>query len=189
VIHPPVDVDSFGWSPSEDYYLVVSELVQYKRIDLAVAACSRTGRRLKIVGDGPGYRELKGSAGSSVEFCGRVSSDELRDLYSRSRALLQPGEEDFGMVSVEALASGKPIIACGRGGALEIAKGEPAGFFFNDPTEAALEAALVRFEQMEGSLRHEQLVSMAKRYSTAVFETKMRRVLAAPECSVAVAKS
>jgi glycosyltransferase involved in cell wall biosynthesis len=189
VIHPPVDVDSFEWRPSEDYYLVVSELVPYKRIDLAVDACSRTGRRLKIVGDGPEYRKLRHSSGPGVEFCGRVSSDELRDLYSRSRALLQPGEEDFGMVSVEALASGKPIIACGRGGALEIAKGEPAGFFFDDPTDQALESAIVRFEKIEASLRPGQLASLATPYSTAVFETKMRRVLAGTGCSTAVAKS
>lgn len=183
VVHPPVDIELFEWHPSEDYYLAVSELVPYKRLELAVAVCSRTGRRLKIVGDGPQYRSLRHAAGPSIEFCGRVGVEELRGLYSHCRALVQPGEEDFGIVSVEALASGKPIIACGRGGALEIARGEPAGFLFYEPTESALEAAFQRFERAEPNLRPEQLIQIAKPYSSAAFEPKMRRLLLQEEYS------
>ena len=107
VIYPPVDVESFYWQPPEDYFLIVSELVEYKRIDEAVRSFSRTGRRLRIVGDGPQYGALKKIAKPNVEFCGHVSAAELRGFYSRCRALLMPGEEDFGMVAVEAMASGK----------------------------------------------------------------------------------
>ena len=118
VIYPPVDVESFYWKPAEDYFLIVSELVAYKRIDAAVREFSRTGRRLRIAGDGPEYRSLRAGAAANVEFLGRVGDDELRELYARCRAFLLPGEEDFGITPVEALASGKPVIALGRGGAL-----------------------------------------------------------------------
>ena len=181
VVHPPVDLDAFRWRPSEDYYLVVSELVAYKRIDLAVAACTQSGRRLKIVGQGPEYRNLKRSAGPQIEFCGRVPSDHLVDLYSRSRALIQPGEEDFGMTSVEALASGKPIIGLGQGGLLEIAKGEPAGFLFDKPSTEALRSAILRFEQAEATLQPELLRSLAVPYGLTAFQTKMLAVLASGE--------
>src|SRR6185369_10284764 len=97
----------------------VGELVPYKQLDYAVRAFSRNGRRLRIAGDGPEYKRLKQLAGGVVEFCGRVSDPELRELYARCRAFLLPGEEDFGIATVEALASGKPVIALGRGGALE----------------------------------------------------------------------
>src|SRR4029077_7057608 len=119
VIYPPVDVESFYWKEPEDYYLIVSELVAYKRIDAAGGAFSKGGRRLRIVGQGPEYQELRRMARGNVEFCGRVTDVELRELYARSRAVVLPGEEDFGMTPVEALASGKPVIALGRGGALE----------------------------------------------------------------------
>ena len=112
VIFPPVAVESFYWKPSEDYYLIVSELVAYKRIDAAVRVFSRSGRRLKIAGDGPEFGALKRHATPNIEFCGRVSNHEFRELYARCRAFLMPGEEDFGITAVEALASGKPVIAC-----------------------------------------------------------------------------
>jgi glycosyltransferase involved in cell wall biosynthesis len=177
VIHPPVEVGSFGWRPSEDYYLAVSELVPYKRVDLAIAACTQMGRRLKVVGQGPEYRKLKRAAGPTIEFCGRVTAEELIDLYSGGRAFIQPGEEDFGIASVEALASGKPIIGCGRGGALEIAKGEPAGFFFEQPSIEDLKSAIERFEQAEPRIRPEICASLAKPYSAAAFETKIRSLV------------
>ena len=88
----------------------------YKRVEDAVRCFSRTGRRLKVVGEGPEFMSLKRQAGPNVEFCGRVIASELRELYGRCRALLMPGEEDFGMVAVEAMASGKAVIALGRGG-------------------------------------------------------------------------
>jgi glycosyltransferase involved in cell wall biosynthesis len=148
VIYPPVAIDRFFWKPDRDYLLIVSELVAYKRLDYAVRYCAQQGIRLKIAGDGPEFSRLKNLAGKSVEFCGRVTDGELCQLYSHSMALLMPGEEDFGMTMVEALASGKPVIALGRGGALEIV--EPGcGFLFEEPTPDALHTALRRLYRAE----------------------------------------
>ena len=99
---------------------MVSEMVPYKRLDYAIRLFAQTGRRLKIVGGGSDYSRLRKLASGPVEFCGRVTSQELRDLYAGCTAFVMPGEEDFGITMVEALASGKPVIALGQGGALEI---------------------------------------------------------------------
>jgi glycosyltransferase involved in cell wall biosynthesis len=172
VIYPPVAVEIFRWMPPGDSYLMVSELVTYKRAGDAVRCCTRTGRRLKIVGDGPEYASLKKQAGPNVEFCGRVSPAELRDLYSRCRALLMPGEEDFGIVAVEAMASGKPVVALGRGGVLE-AVPPSGGVFYNDPGDEALEQALTRFEEVESLVRPAELQAWAERFSEARFRERM----------------
>ncbi|HYW42176.1 MAG TPA: glycosyltransferase [Bryobacteraceae bacterium] len=176
VVYPPVDVDSFRSEPPEDYFLMVSELVAYKRIDLAVRVFSRNGMRLRIAGAGPEYRRLRAMAAPNVEFLDRVPDDQLRELYARCRAFLLPGEEDFGMTPVEALASGKPVIALGRGGALETV---PlfGGVFFGEPTEAALAGALEKFEAMEREIRPAELQGYARRFSEAEFRRKMTAVL------------
>ena len=119
VIYPPVAVENFCWKSPEDYFLLVGELTPYKQFDRAVRLFSRTGRRLLVVGDGHDFGRLRRLASGNVEFCGRVSEEELRELYARSRGLIVPGEEDFGTSAVEALASGKGVIAYGRGGVLE----------------------------------------------------------------------
>ncbi|MGH9660137.1 MAG: glycosyltransferase [Bryobacteraceae bacterium] len=175
VVPPPVDVASFYNKPAEDYYLTVAELVDYKRIDVAVRCFSRTGRRLKIVGDGPRYGSLKALAGATVEFCGRVSDAELRELYARCRALVMPGEEDFGMTAVEALASGKPIIALGRGGVLEIAP--EYSILYNEPDEERLESAVEFFEDHATSFPPWTLQAVAARFSEAEFAQKMKGIL------------
>src|SRR5262249_48163288 len=95
VVYPPVPVETFRCEPAEDYYLAVSELVAYKRIDTAVRVFAKTGRKLRVVGDGPEFARLRRIATPNIEFCGRVSDDELRTLYARCRAFLMPGEEDF----------------------------------------------------------------------------------------------
>lgn len=149
VVYPPVAVETFHQAPPEDYILAVSEMVPYKRLDYAVRLFARTGRRLKIAGDGPSYRALKRIAKPNIEFCGRVPDDQLRDLYAHASAFLMPGEEDFGITMVEALASGKPVIALGRGGATEIVT-EGCGVLYDAPSEAALEQALWRFDLIRG---------------------------------------
>jgi glycosyltransferase involved in cell wall biosynthesis len=176
VVHPPVAVESFRWEPTEDYYLIVSELVGYKRIDAAVQVFSRTGRRLRVAGDGPEYRSLRALAGSQVEFLGRVSDADLRDLYARCRAFVMPGEEDFGMTAVEALASGKPVIALGRGGALESVP-EFGGVFYEDATDEALAAAVERFEAVERNIRPAELQAWARRFSEGEFTRKMSAII------------
>lgn len=177
VIHPPVDVDTFTWKRPEDYFLIVSELVPYKRIDTAVRVFSRNGQRLRIAGSGPEMRRLRGMASSNVEFLGRVSDATVRDLYARCRAFLLPGEEDFGIAPVEALASGKPVIALGRGGVLETVPAY-AGTFYAHPDEASLSAALRDFEQLERDIRPAELQAHARRFSTQEFLRKMAPVLA-----------
>ncbi len=177
VIHPPVRVEAFFNQPSHDYYLIVSELVAYKRIADAVRAFSRSGRPLKVVGDGPEYRALRKSAGNSIEFCGRLPDEELRVLYSRCRAVLMPGEEDFGIVPVEAMASGKPVIALGRGGVLEsVPQLHPrAGFFYDLPGPDELAGAISRFEREEPSLSARAIQAAAQRFSETRFDMELRR--------------
>jgi glycosyltransferase involved in cell wall biosynthesis len=187
VVHPPVAVETFFHRPPEDFFLMASELVPYKRLDYAIRHFSHTGRKLCIAGDGPEYRNLKGHAGPSVEFCGRVSADELRELYARSRALVVPGEEDFGITMVEALASGKPVIALGRGGASEIVldvaqdPGPRMGILYPEPTVEDLENALARFDLIEHDFSPKQLQRWAAQFSEARFRAKMQRILAAPD--------
>jgi glycosyltransferase involved in cell wall biosynthesis len=179
VIYPPVAVETFYNRQPEDYYLMVSEFVPYKSLGYAISFFTRTGRKLKIAGTGEQYKTLQRSAGPSVEFCGRVSEDQLRDLYARCLAFLLPGEEDFGMTAVEAQASGKPVIALGRGGALEsVTPHNPrCGVFFEDPDEASLEQAVERFEATRALFDPELIQASARRFSVATFDAAMREIL------------
>lgn len=179
VIYPPVDVDSFYSKAPDDYYLIVSELVPYKRIADAVRCFSATKRRLKIAGRGPDYVFLRSIAGPTVEFCGRVSDSDLRELYARCRAVILPGEEDFGIVPVEALASGKPVIALGKGGVLEsVPESDPrAGFFYLEPSPESLTGAIERFEAHERSLSPIAIRRVAARFSEKRFHREMFNLL------------
>jgi glycosyltransferase involved in cell wall biosynthesis len=176
VVYPPVDVDSFYWKPPDDFFLVVSGLVSYKRIDSAVRAFTRSGRPLMVAGDGPEYRRLKAAAGCNIKFLGRVPDEELRELYARCRALVLPGEEDFGLTPVEALASGKPVIALGRGGALETVPAT-GGVIYEEASAECLEAAVERFESIEARFRASALQAYARRFSPAEFASRMTAIL------------
>ncbi|SPE25590.1 Glycosyl transferase group 1 [Acidobacteriia bacterium SbA2] len=135
----------------EDWYLMVTAMVPYKRVDQAIVACSRLGRRLKIVGKGPEERRLKSLAretGASVEFLGFISDEELLACYGRAKGLLFPGVEDFGLVPVEAIAAGCPLIALAKGGAVDSMTSETAEFYEEESAEA-LQQAIVRFEARE----------------------------------------
>ena len=154
--------------------MAVSELVPYKSVDSLVRWFSATGRRLKIAGAGPEYGKLRAMAAANVEFLGRVTDAELRELYARCRAFLLPGEEDFGLTPVEALASGKPVVALGRGGALETVPGF-GGVFYDEP--AGLAAAIERLETLEPSVRPAALQAWARQFSEAEFRRKMSTLL------------
>lgn len=149
VVYPPVDVARFAEVPDEggDAYLVLSRLVGYKRVDLAIEACNRLGRRLIVAGGGPELERLRRRAGPTVEVLGNVGDDELPALYARSRALLFPGLEDFGIVPVEAQAAGRPVVAYGAGGALETVVEGQTGVFFAEQTVESLADAIVRLEE------------------------------------------
>ena len=176
VVYPPVDIDRFYNGPTEDYFLIVSEMVAYKRLGYAVRLFGRTGRRLRVVGDGPDYARLKKLSSGCVEFCGRVSDADLAALYSRCSALIVPGEEDFGLTMVEALASGKPVLALARGGALEIVKRE-CGFLYSEPTESFLESALRRFEDPREMRSPIPMQLHARRFSEEAFRSRFQDAL------------
>jgi len=179
VIHPPVAVETFYWKPSDDYYLIVSEFVAYKRLDAAVRVFRKNGRKLRLVGDGPEYKSLRRLAGGNIEFCGRVSDADLRELYARCRAFVMPGEEDFGITAVEALASGKPVIAFAKGGALEsVPTASPrGGLLYAESTDEALEKAIEQWDNCEPHLDPLALQTYAARFSEAEFARKMRPIL------------
>jgi glycosyltransferase involved in cell wall biosynthesis len=190
VIHPPVDVDRF--SPAQrrdDFFVCVSALVPYKRIDLAIEAFNALGRRLVIAGEGPDRSRLSRLAGPTIEFTGRITDDEVAAILGRARAFVMPGEEDFGIAAVEAQAAGAPVIALGRGGALEsvigLGSGErsagdgnraaagagPTGVFFDEPTVASLSAAIRRFESVDFDVS--ALRRNARRFEPAIFRARM----------------
>jgi glycosyltransferase involved in cell wall biosynthesis len=148
VIHPPVEIDDLLTQERrpDDYYLVLGRAVAYKRVDLAVAACAMLGRRVKVAGTGRGLEAARAAAGPGAEFLGRVSDEELAELLAGARALLFPGEEDFGIVPVEAQAAGVPVIAYGRGGVRDsVIEGE-TGVFCAEQTPASLASAILEFE-------------------------------------------
>src|SRR3989442_4224054 len=149
VIPPPIDVDRFQPSKEvDDYYLVLSRLMPYKRIELAIEACNRIDRRLLIVGDGPDRARLESIAGPGTEFLGH-HPDRLVNYYtSRCRALLFPGEEDFGIAPLEANAAGRPVIAYRAGGATETVDDGVTGIFFDRPNSRSLAVALEQFENL-----------------------------------------
>jgi glycosyltransferase involved in cell wall biosynthesis len=154
VIFPPIAVSSFSVSQVvDDYFLMVGQLVPYKRFDLAIEVFNQWKHPLMIVGEGPEYPKLKKRARDNIKFVGRLSDAELNRSLSRCRALVFPGEEDFGMVVVEAHSCGRPVIALGRGGALETVVPEVNGLLFAEETEQSLTDALHRFVLSEAEFQ------------------------------------
>jgi glycosyltransferase involved in cell wall biosynthesis len=176
VIHPPIDLHRFRVSEEqEDYYLVLARLVSYKHIDLAVQACNALGRRLLVIGDGPDRDRLEAGAGPTISFLGRLSDAEVEHYAGRCRALLFPGEEDFGMAPLELAAAGRPTIAYRAGGAIETIVDGVTGVFFDRQERDDLADAIQRFERMEWSpailRRH------AEKFSVEVFQSRMHTFL------------
>ncbi|MBS1808498.1 MAG: glycosyltransferase [Acidobacteria bacterium] len=177
VIPPPIEVDRFQPSTDvEEYFLVLSRLVPYKRIDLAVEACTKMKKELIVIGDGPDRPRLERMAGKTVRFLGRQPDAVVNRFASRCRALLFPGEEDFGMVPLEINAAGRPVIAYRAGGALETVVEGITGLFFNQPTSESLAKAIESFEKCQwssGQLRHH-----AEQFSYPIFANRILTFLA-----------
>lgn len=176
VIPPPIDVDRFQIRKThQDAYLVLSRLVAYKRIDLAVQACNLLNRKLWVIGDGPDRQRLERLAGPTVTFLGRQPDSVVTERLSACRALLFPGEEDFGLVPLEANASGRPVVAWRGGGAIETVIENETGVFFDEPTPESLAAAIMRLERGEWS--PDRLRSHAAAYDRPVFVGRIREFL------------
>ncbi len=150
VIYPPVDTEVYvpAEEEPEDYYLIVSALVPYKRLELAIDAFNKRNEPLLIVGTGPQEAKLKARAGPNIRFLGGLSQQELRPIYQRCQALLLPGVEDFGIVPVEAQACGRPVVAFAEGGALESVRDGETGVFFSESSPEALSDAIDRVSSL-----------------------------------------
>jgi len=164
---------------ADEYYLVVGALVSYKRVDLAVGAANRLGRRLVVVGTGPEESRLRALAGPTVSFLGWRPDAEIARLYARCRALIFPAVEDFGITPLEAAAAGRPTIALARGGALETMVGldtgdaAPTAVFFAEQTVEALAEAIARFERVEARFDGKALRARAEVFDRPVFKQKL----------------
>lgn len=181
VVHPPVDVEFYGRGtfPKQDFYLLAGQLIPYKRPELAVEACMRMGRPLVVAGDGSLREKLMRLAGGhpGIRFLGRVSDEVLRRCYAEARALIFPGEEDFGIVPVEAQAAGTPVIALGTGGVLETVRAMETGLFFEKASVDALCGAIEAFEARAWS--PEACRANAARFARPRFAAGMRKVCGA----------
>jgi len=183
VVYPMVDYEFFR-SRSEvkvnngDYYLLAGQLISYKRPDLAVAACLKMGRRLKVIGTGNQIDRLREQAGGdpSIEFLGRVSNEDMRRSYAEAKALLFPGIEDFGIVPLEAQAAGTPVIAYGVGGARETVLGGSTGLFFGEQTVESLCGAIEEFEAKNWS--KDACRANAARFTPQMFREALAAVIA-----------
>ena len=176
VIYPPVNVDAFQpGRPAEDFYLIITELVAYKRVDLAIDAFNKLGRRLVIIGDGPEGAALRARAKSNVAFVGRQPFPALRDHLERCRAFLYPQIEDFGITAVEAQAAGRPVIALRQGGALETVNEGETGVFFDEQTPESLAQAVEHFETLGFSAA--ACRANAERFRPGAFRAAVREFL------------
>ncbi|MFZ3211611.1 MAG: glycosyltransferase [Terriglobales bacterium] len=189
VIYPPVDLGAFSLSTgTEDFYLVVSPLVSYKRVDLAIAACNALRRRLVVIGQGEEMPALRKMAGPTITFLGFQPDEAVRQHFRSCRALLFPGEEDIGLAPIEVQASGRPVIAYGRGGALETVAGgypgdpvrpkEATGVFFGEQTAEALTEAMLAFESVESEFSPVFIRKQVERFDAAHFEAQFSAFVA-----------
>ena len=179
IIPAPVDTDFFTRSDvsRESYYLVVSALVPYKRIDLAIDAFRDRPERLVIVGSGPSYEKLRARAGTNVEFRGFIPNEELLELYRRCRAVVLPGVEDFGIVPLEAQACGCPVVAFGKGGARDTVRENETGVLFDESTPSALSSAIDKVSSL--SFNEESLRAWALGFSREKFRARIREFVRA----------
>jgi len=180
VIHPPVALDEFSSSAQvEDFYLMVSELTSYKRVDLAVRAFSKLGKPLVVIGDGPERTRLETIASPNIRFLGRQPDPVLQMHYQRCRALIFPGVEDFGITPLEAQASGRPVIAFGRGGVLETVINGRTGIFFESQSIEVLAETVKEFDARWEMFDPNDCRSNAARFGEPAFRSAITQYLKA----------
>jgi glycosyltransferase involved in cell wall biosynthesis len=185
VVYGPVSIEKYLdiERKPEDFYLFFGQITGYKRADIALDACVKSGRKLIVAGAGADKKTIrKYGASGLVRFLGRVSDEEAASLFSRARALLFPGIEDFGLIPVEANAAGCPVIAFREGGVLDSVKENITGIFFDEQTDDSLIEAMERFETAESSfLDRERFTAQVRQFSREAFKERIRRIVAARE--------
>ena len=178
VIHPPVDCDHFAINKhTGEFYLIVGNLMAYKRIDLAMEACRQANRKLIVIGDGPEGRRLRAAGTKGIDFLGYQPDEVVADYMSRCLAFLMPGEEDFGITAVEAQAAGRPVIALARGGALDSVRAlgqaeKPTGVLFDQANPSAMANAMAAFEHNAEKFNPEQIREHAMDFDKSIFVQK-----------------
>lgn len=178
VVYPPVETDKFRAKKEHaNYFLIVSTLTPYKKIDLAVQLFNKIGRRLVIIGDGPARKYLENIAGDNIDFLGFKSDATVKEYLENCRALIFPGEEDFGIVPVEAMSCGKPVLAYGKGGAVESVISGKTGEFFFEPTVESMEDGLARLLYNEQFYKPVAIRQHALQFSKEEFEKKIRSAI------------
>jgi len=176
VLHPPVELGRFAPGPVGEHYVVVAELMAHKRIDVAIDAFNRLRRPLLVVGDGPELRRLRRMAGPTVTLTGRVGDERVAQLMSSARALVVTAAEEFGIAAVEALASGRPVIALGAGGVLESVRDGETGVYYERAEPDALAEAVLAFDPL--AIDPEACVRAAKRFDSRDFQGRLRTIVA-----------
>jgi len=175
VIYPPVKTDLFYLGRPSDYFLMVARFLPYKKIDLAIRVFNKLGWPLKIIGEGPDKKRLQKIATGNIEFLGLVSDAKLKDYYARCRDFIFPQEEDFGITLVEAMSSGRPVVAFRDGGALEIIRENVTGIFFNEQTVDSLFEALKKFRSEDYD--PEIIRSHAQQFDKEIFKNKINEFI------------
>lgn len=185
VVFPPVDVDRLSANnlPPEDFYVVFSRFVNYKRVDLAISACGELGKKLVVIGSGSQEAELKALAAkyknADIKFTGRISDEEVKVYLQKCRAMIFSAEEDFGIIPVECQACGRPVIAFGKGGALETVAENKTGIFFKEQTAESVKEAILKFEDLEkaGKFDSATIVNHAQNFSSQRFRNELQAVI------------
>ncbi len=178
VIHPPVDIDHFQIQQSMgDYYLLFGQLIQYKRPDLAIEAFNQSGRKLVVIGQGGMLEALKKKAKPNIQFLGRLDDDQIRGYLASCKALIFPGLEDFGIVPVEVMACGRPVIAYGKGGVLDTVVNGKTGIYFETQTAQALNDAIEHFEKSPNQFNPQAIREWTYKFSKEQFQSQFKELI------------